>query len=216
MGRRFLAAQLVNKFSQKCLELLHEHPVNKARRKREKSPANAILLRDASDKKVKLESFYDKFHLKMGALVDMPVEIGIAEMTDIQPFPSFPALTDKAEQVQNILQDFDGVYVHIKGPDEPGHDGDAGLKKRIIEDIDDQFFAQLVKLDSAQTLIVVSADHATPCQLRGHSSDPVPVIFSRLGLSDNTARFTEKETSRGSLGLISGIDVMPSAVKYLE
>ncbi|MCZ6725139.1 MAG: alkaline phosphatase family protein [Thaumarchaeota archaeon] len=214
--RSVLAAQLVNKFSQKCLELLHEHPVNKARRKREKSPANAILLRDASDKKVKLESFYDKFHLKMGALVDMPVEIGIAEMTDIQPFPSFPALTDKAEQVQNILQDFDGVYVHIKGPDEPGHDGDAGLKKRIIEDIDDQFFAQLVKLDSAQTLIVVSADHATPCQLRGHSSDPVPVIFSRLGLSDNTARFTEKETSRGSLGLISGIDVMPSAVKYLE
>ncbi len=32
--RSVLAAQLVNKFSKKCLELLHEHPVNTTRRKR--------------------------------------------------------------------------------------------------------------------------------------------------------------------------------------
>ncbi len=210
-----LAAQLVNKFSKRCSELLHDHPVNTARVKKEKLPANAILLRDASDKTVKLESFDEKFHLKLGALVDMPVEIGIAKMTGIQPFASFPGLANKASQVHKLLQSFDGVYVHIKGPDEPGHDGDADHKKRIIEDIDDQFFSQMVRLDRAQTLIVVSADHATPCQLHGHSSDPVPVIFSRLGLSDNTARFTEEEASRGSIGRISGVDVIPTALKYL-
>lgn len=210
-----LAARLVNKFSKRCLELLHEHPVNKARVKKEKLPANAILLRDASDKTIELESFYKKFHLKMAALVEMPVEIGIAKMTGIQPFTSFHGLANKASQVQKLLQAFDGVYVHIKGPDEPGHDGDAGHKKRIIEDTDNQFFSQIVKLDRAQTLIVVSADHATPCQLRSHSSDPVPVIFSRLGLSDNTARFTEKEAGKGSIGEISGVEVIPTALKYL-
>lgn len=211
-----IAAQLVNKFSKKCSELLLEHPVNKAREEKEKLPANAILLRDASDKTVELESFYEKFHLKLGALVDMPVEIGIAKMTGIQPFVSFPGLANKASQVQKLLQAFDGVYVHIKGPDEPGHDGDAEQKKRIIEDIDNQFFSQLVSLDRAQTLIVVSADHATPCQVHGHSSDPVPVIFSRLGPSDSTARFTEEEARKGSIGRISGVEVIPTALKYLR
>ncbi|MFQ6011788.1 MAG: alkaline phosphatase family protein [Nitrososphaerales archaeon] len=209
------SAQLVNKLSERTRELLQDHAVNIKRVEKGKRPANAILLRDASDKTVKLEGFPEKFRLRAGAIVDMPVEIGIARMAGIQPFDSFPGLASKADQVISLLQTFDAVYVHIKGPDEPGHDGDPVLKKRIIEDIDREFFSQLVKLDLSKTLIVVSADHSTPCQLRAHSSDPVPVMFSRSGLSDNTARFTESEALKGSIGLISGVEVLPTAIKFL-
>jgi rRNA maturation protein Nop10 len=32
------------------------------------------------------------------------------------------------------IKKYDGIYVHIKGPDEPAHDGDFKLKKEIIEE----------------------------------------------------------------------------------
>ena len=36
------------------------------------------------------------------------------------------------------------IYVHLKGPDEFGHDGDAIGKMKNIEEIDKRFFGTLL------------------------------------------------------------------------
>ena len=41
------------------------------------------------------------------------------------------------------------IYVHLKGPDEFGHDGDAIGKMKNIEEIDKRFFGTL--LDNIDT-----------------------------------------------------------------
>jgi len=58
-------------------------------------------------------------------------------------------------------------------------------------------------------MIVVTADHATPCSLAAHSADPVPIlIFNPKYLSDNMDKFDEDYCARGTLKL-EGIDLVP-------
>ena len=51
----------------------------------------------------------------------------------------------KAKVTVKELQKYDMIYVHIKGPDEFGHDGNALGKKQNIEKIDSDFFGTLLK-----------------------------------------------------------------------
>ena len=67
----------------------------------------------------------------------MPVEKGIALLTGIEvievPLPSGDLEVDYSIWAKVALQkivEFDGLYIHIKGPDEPAHDGDFIKKTR--------------------------------------------------------------------------------------
>jgi 2,3-bisphosphoglycerate-independent phosphoglycerate mutase len=97
------------------------------------------------------------------------------------------------------------VYVHIKGPDEFGHDGDARGKKRSIEAIDRDFFST-VHVTADGPRLGVSCDHATPCTLKMHSADPVPLLVT--GGDGDGKRFTEEGAKLGSLGHLMGRDVL--------
>ena len=112
------------------------------------------------------------------------------------------------------------VYVHLKGPDEPGHDGQAVKKKEIIEDLDRSFFGPFLEgLDWATHRILVTADHSTPCVLRSHSDDPVPLLLVGAGIpADGPAttgtpdKFCERRAAAGSLGTRKGREVLPAAL----
>ncbi|MBV9667579.1 MAG: phosphoglycerate mutase, partial [Nitrososphaeraceae archaeon] len=99
-----------------------------------------------------------------------------------------------------------------------GHDGDAIGKKNNIEEIDRRFFGTLLKrLTVNDPVIVVSGDHSTPCQRKGHSDDPVPLLISGNNiLNDNSTRFTEHCASRGSLGLLMGVNVLNTAINMIR
>jgi len=116
-----------------------------------------------------------------------------------------------AGKVVENLERYDGLYVHIKGPDVPAHDGDFEEKVKVIEDIDSHFFGNLVpRLDVEGTLFVITADHSTSCLLRAHSSHPVPVVLSGGGLApDGTGSFGERECAGGELGELVGTSLMP-------
>ncbi|MCP8323670.1 MAG: alkaline phosphatase family protein [Candidatus Methylarchaceae archaeon HK02M2] len=215
-----LSADLVNEFTKKSIELLREHPVNVKRDEKGEMPANAILLRDAGNSLPRLEKLNEKYGLSFVCILDMPVERGIARLTGMVEVES-GGIEDyelKAEKTAELLDRYDCVYVHIKGPDEPGHDGDAIRKKKVIESIDSKFFNNLLeRIDLNKVVIAVSADHSTPCQIRSHSADPVPILISGKSITnDGTCRFTEKEAAKGSLKILKGFQVLPLIISLAK
>ncbi|HYA56821.1 MAG TPA: alkaline phosphatase family protein [Nitrososphaerales archaeon] len=207
------AAMLVNEFTRKAQRVLDSSEVNKERIRQGKLPANLVLLRDAGDHLPTLLSFEEKYGMAGTALVEMPAEVGIAKLLGMRmvPIKDRKDISEKASLFSSELKDGTVVYVHIKGPDEFGHDGDARGKKNNIESIDAEFFSMaLSHLDG--TTIAVSCDHATPCTLKRHSADPVPLLVSGGGRGDGK-RFNEADAALGSLGHMRGRDVLMKVVR---
>jgi 2,3-bisphosphoglycerate-independent phosphoglycerate mutase len=155
----------------------------------------------------------------------MPVEKGIALLTGIEVIdvPSSSGHLDVdysvwAKVALESLKKYDGIYIHIKGPDEPAHDGDFQKKKEITELIDKFFFANLLpQLDTDNTVIAVTADHSTVCAIKAHSSDPVPLLISGANIKpDGTLSFSEKAAKFGAIGELRGQDIMPLLVKSAQ
>lgn len=214
------AAKMLNEFTAQVVQLLRDHPVNKARIIAGKKPMNCILARDSGNRYPRVEPINKKHGITVGCIVDMPVEIGISKVLGMKMFQAgdVNAYEEKARVAAKSLKSVNAVYVHIKGPDEFGHDGDARGKKKNIEDIDKRFFGTLIEELKADedVAIIVSGDHSTPCVKKGHSDDPVPLLISSNRVKqDGSARFTEDYGKRGKLGLLMGADVLPTAIKML-
>jgi 2,3-bisphosphoglycerate-independent phosphoglycerate mutase len=213
-----LSARLVNEFVERSKELLKAHPVNELRRKMGLKPANVILCRDAGSELPSISTLRQRFGRTFAAVADMPVELGIGILTgmDVRVSRGVFDYDDKLRSAKALLATHDVVYLHIKGPDEPGHDGEPEAKKRVIEEIDSRFFAPLTSSGLMEgTTVAVSADHSTPCSLKAHGDDPVPLLIcGGAAPSDGTRRFTEAEAARGSLGTLMGVDVLPTALRY--
>lgn len=220
-----IGAELTNQFMRKSYEVLDRHPVNQRRRAEGKMPGNFILARDAGDRLPRLPSFLARYGVHFGSLVEMPVEIGLAQLTGMgqvrvmstadDPEKGF---SDWAEKTLGGLQSYDGLYVHLKGPDLFGHDGDAAGKQACIESIDRLYFGPLVKaLRLPEMVIAVTADHSTPCAIHAHSADPVPLLISSDGLEPEGAlQFGESEAARGRLGRLRGPELVSRLVQIAK
>lgn len=219
------AAAFLNEFTRESHKVLSNSAVNKKRISENKMPGNVILSRDAGDHLPKFPRIESVFNLKFGSFVQMPVEKGIALLTGIEII-SVPDSTGHldvdypiwAKVALESIKKYDGIYVHIKGPDEPAHDGDFRKKKEIIDMIDKFFFANLLpKLDIANTIVAVTADHSTVCAIKAHSADPVPLLVSGGNIKpDGTLSFSEKAARSGSIGELRGQDIMPLLVKSAQ
>jgi 2,3-bisphosphoglycerate-independent phosphoglycerate mutase len=212
------AAKMLNEFTAQVVQLLRDHPVNRARVAAGKRAMNCILARDSGNRYPKVDPISKKHGISVGCIVDMPVEIGISKVLGMKMFQAgdINAYEEKAQVAAKSLKSVNAVYVHIKGPDEFGHDGDARGKKKNIEDIDRRFFGMLVQELKGNAAIVVSGDHSTPCAKKGHSDDPVPLLVSgSMVKQDGSARFTENYGKRGRLGMLMGADVLPAAIKMV-
>jgi 2,3-bisphosphoglycerate-independent phosphoglycerate mutase len=205
------AAELVNSFSTQAMKILDKASVNKERKRDGKKAANLVLLRDAGSFIPKLPTFEEKHHYKGVALVEMPAEVGIAILLKMKMVKvDDPAdLSGKAKLLKREMKEGTVVYAHIKGPDEFGHDGDAVGKRSNIEAIDREFFAPVAELLPSEPTLAVSCDHSTPCVLKMHSADPVPLLVTGGTREGSVAcRFTERDAKRGPMGLLRGRDVL--------
>jgi 2,3-bisphosphoglycerate-independent phosphoglycerate mutase len=215
-----IAARMLNEFTIQVVQLLRDHPINRTRVAAGKKPMNCILARDSGNRYPNVEPINKMYNMSIGGIVDMPVEIGIAKVLGIKMFQAGDTVDyeKKAKVAADSLKSVNIIYVHIKGPDEFGHDGNARGKKKNIEDIDRRFFGTLMQeLNKMDTAIVISGDHSTPCIKKGHSDDPVPLLVSGSRVKqDGSARFTENYAKRGRLGLLLGADVLPTAIKLVS
>ena len=215
-----LTASIVNEFNEQSIKIMGESQINKRRAEESKKPLSCILLRDAGNRYPEVVPINEKYAMRFSCIVDMPVELGISKVLQMKAFEA-GGLTDyeqKARVAAGAMETQNAIYVHLKGPDEFGHDGDAVGKKKNIEEIDRRFFGTLLDgIDTGRVAVVVSADHSTPCINKGHSDDPVPVLVSGdMVKNDGTVRTTESEARKGSIGLLEGAQVVQTAIDLIR
>jgi len=215
-----LASKLVNELTEQSLDIMKKSKVNERRKENDKKLLNGILLRDAGNIYPKVTPINDLHSMKFSCIVDMPVEIGISKILKMKTYDA-GGRTDyeeKAKVAAKAMDEQNAVYVHLKGPDEFGHDGDAQGKMENIEEIDKRFFGTLLdNIDSSKVAVIVSADHSTPCINKGHSADPVPLLISGdMVTNDDTQRFTETEAKKGRIELIDGAQVITTGIDVIK
>jgi len=116
--------------------------------------------------------------------------------------------TDIAEKIKTsknaLANKYDFCFLHIKATDNFSHDGDFLGKKEFIEKVD-KYITPILSLKN--TLIVVTGDHCTPCELKQHSCDPIPILVFGNG-QDNVDKFSEKDCKHGKIGQIKSTALM--------
>jgi 2,3-bisphosphoglycerate-independent phosphoglycerate mutase len=218
------SADLTNRFVEGAARILEDSEVNARRRAEGRLPANLILTRDGGDHIPKVVPIKERFGPSWGCFVEMPVERGIALVLGMAPVDA-PTGMPRTEQyaawaaiAAEALGGYDALYIHIKGPDVPAHDGRWADKRDVIEDIDAAFFGELLpRIDSSRTVIAVTADHSTSCVRKAHTADPVPLLVVGPGVSsDSSESFGERAARAGSLGTLTGTEIVPRLVGLLR
>jgi 2,3-bisphosphoglycerate-independent phosphoglycerate mutase len=218
------ASELTNAFVERSHRILDRSVVNATRRSAGKLPGNLILTRDGGDHVPRLQPIKERFGPAWGCFVEMPVERGIALLLGMDEVKADrldgtdEAFGRWASLAGEALEGYDALYVHIKGPDIPAHDGRAEDKRDVISAIDRAFFGEVLpRLDANRTVIAVTADHSTSCPRKAHTDDPVPLVVAGPGVSaDAPAKFGERASREGSLGALRGVDILPNLVELLR
>lgn len=215
-------AQILNAFTRRAYEALRDHPVNKKRASEGKLPGNALLLRGAAIMP-RLVPVTETYGIRAACIAGGALYKGVAKLAGMEVLPVAGATGDlktdlraKARAALEALQAFDLVFVHIKGTDNAGHDGDAEGKKAFIERVDREFFGELLLRLPKELHLCVSGDHTTPPAVREHTADPVPALFFGPAVRpDRTRTFGERAAGEGGLGRFSG-RLLPQLLGYCD
>lgn len=184
-------------------------------------PANYLLIRGPGIEPPKLKQYR-----KWISANYMPLEIGFSRVSGMKNFSfEYPKLK-KLDVYANLYESLakackfsikvlkkhrnnaDYMYIHIKETDLPGHDNKPIEKKLMLEYVDKILFNFLKKFAPPNKIhVVVTADHSTPCKLKAHSADPVPVLFYNDSVP-KAKKFCEAEARKGSLGKILGKELL--------
>ncbi len=206
-------AKVLNEFLEFAAEHLASHPLNREREKKGLPPANVMLVRGASEFHP-VEPIHKRFSLKSACVAGAPLYKGVAkyvgmDIVDVEGATGLPTsnLSAKFSKALELIKSYDLVFVHIKAADNLAEDGNAVGKRDFIERIDKAASA-LLKADDA--LVVFTADHSTPCTMKAHSGDPVPIMFAGNGVRpDSVKAFDEISCAQGGLGHLKALDIIP-------
>ncbi len=205
-------ARILNEFVRRAHAILKEHPVNKEREKRGEKPANILLPRGAGVVP-HLEKFEEKHDMRAACIVGTPLIRGICKLAGVTSI-DVPGATGgydtdmmaKMRAVLENLEKYDFILVNIKAPDLAGHDMQPRKKVEVIERIDEAVGYLFDNLPE-DAVLVVTADHSTPCSVGDHSGDPVPIMIHARDARREGEEFNEISVLRGSLR-IRGSDLM--------
>jgi 2,3-bisphosphoglycerate-independent phosphoglycerate mutase len=152
-----------------------------------------------------LPRFDDQYGVdgRLSSAVDLVRGLGVLTGIDVVDVPGATAGFDNDYAAQRdaaieSLRDRDLFMLHVEATDEAGHQGDVEEKVSALERWDADIIGPLVHaLDGEHYRVLLLPDHATPCALRTHTSDPVPYL---LFDSEQSDRRGGEYTERGVAG----------------
>ena len=188
-------ARIVNAFIKRADEVL-----------RGESPANGLLMRGLSERP-RFASYRERFKLRAAAIAAYPMYRGVANLAGMDLF--VPSGDGAAEAIAVAAREWaahDYLFLHVKGTDMAGEDGDFAAKVAVIESVDAALPALLILKPD---VLCITGDHSTPVPMQGHSWHPVPaLVHSAVCFADGHPRFHEKACRTGSLGDLASRDLI--------
>lgn len=213
-------AKVLNEFLSQSHEVLKKHELNEKRKEEGKPEANFLLVRGAGQYST-VPKFEERYGLSACCVAGGGLYKGIGAFLGMEVIdvPGATALPDsdveaKFNMVLKQLDRYDFVFVHVKASDSLGEDGDFEGKRDFIAKSDRAIAVFDALADN--TLLAITADHSTPCELCAHSADPVPILFCGGGVRiDSVNAFNERACAKGGLGFIEGKHVMPQIMNLM-
>jgi len=188
-------ARVVNGFVSRVRETL-----------KDEHPANAALVRGLSARP-RFAGYRERYKLRAVALAAYPMYRGVAQLAGMDVLPAGETTADAFAAARAHWQEYDFFFIHVKGTDMAGEDGDFAAKVAAIEEVD-RALPDLFGLNP--DVLCVTGDHSTPVLVKGHSWHPVPaLVLSAWAGADRAPRFHEKAARVGSLGTLASKDLMP-------
>jgi len=213
-------AKVLNAFLAKAHEVLRETDFNKQREKDSQLPANYLLVRGAGQH-IEAPSFEERYGLNACCVAGGGLYKGVAAFLgmDVLEVPGANGLPDtdieaKFRTTLALLEEYNFVFVHVKAADSLGEDGNFEGKRDYINRVD---LAAKLLVDGLpeDTLFVATADHTTPCEMKAHSAEPVPIMYHGNNVRvDSVTAFGERACAGGGLGFMTGLDLMPQIQNY--
>ncbi len=189
------AARIINKFQKLALDVLEGC-----------EPMNAILVRGVAERP-DIASMEDRFKLKAGAIATYPMYRGLSKLVGMNIIDTGTSVEDEFRSYKETRSDFDYHFIHVKGTDEAGEDGNFDHKVEVIEEVDSGI---PMILEQNPDSLAITGDHSTPCPMKLHSWHPVPLLLhsNKCDIA-GAERFTENEcTTKGTLGIFHSMHMI--------
>jgi len=142
---------------------------------------------------------------RLTSAVDLVRGLGVLTGLEVLDVPGATAGFDNDYAAQRdaalaSLEDSDFFLLHVEATDEAAHQGDVHEKVVALDRWDSDVIGPLIEaLDAGGTpyRILLMPDHATPCAIKTHTSDPVPYLlfdstrdaaggqYTELGVADS-------------------------------
>jgi 2,3-bisphosphoglycerate-independent phosphoglycerate mutase len=199
-------SELLKELMSSASAILADHPVNQARLKAGKSPANAIWLW-GQGKAPNVPRFAELHGLRGGMIsaVDLVRGVGqLAGWTRVDVAGATGYLdTDyaaKGRAAIRSLEEHDIVCVHVEAPDEASHEGRHQAKVEALERIDSDIVGPLVRALPAfdRWRILISPDHSTLLRTRAHDRAPVAWAAAGTGIPASGSSYNEAAARSGA------------------
>jgi 2,3-bisphosphoglycerate-independent phosphoglycerate mutase len=136
---------------------------------------------------------------RLTSAVDLVRGLGVLTGLEVLEVPGATAGFDNDYAAQRdaalaSLEDRDFFLLHVEATDEAAHQGDAREKVTALERWDREVIGPLSEaLDDAGEpyRILLMPDHATPCAIKTHTSDPVPYLLFDSARDGPGGEYTE-------------------------
>ena len=149
------------------------------------SAANMVTLRGFS-KLPDMPTMSEVYKLDPIGIATYPMYRGLARLVGMKVVAAGPGFTNVVDEMMDRYDDHDFFFIHYKGADTAGEDGDFDAKVRALEEVDGPL-SRII--DLRPDVFIVAGDHSTPAIWANHSWHPVPfMMWSRWSRTDPVTR----------------------------